>query len=93
MSKLERMTIVLSEPMAADIRAAVEGGEYATASEVVRDAMRLWSLRQELRQKQIEQIRQAWDEGIASGIAGPFDMDKILAEARARLGSAERKHG
>ncbi len=93
MSKLERMTIVLSEPMAAEIRAAVEAGEYATVSEVVRDGMRLWSLRQELRQKEIERLRQAWDEGIASGIAGPFDMDQILAEAHARFRAADRKHG
>jgi len=43
MANIERMTIVVPEPMAAKIRAAVAAGDYASTSEVVRDAMRLWS--------------------------------------------------
>ena len=49
MSKIERMTVVFPEPMAEQIRAAVDAGEYASTSEVVRDAVRLWNGRRELR--------------------------------------------
>ena len=43
MANIERMTVVFPEPMAATIRAAVEAGDYATTSEAVRDAVRLWT--------------------------------------------------
>ena len=53
MGAYERMTVVVPDQMAAKIHAAVEAGEYASASEVVRDAMRLWSERREFRQEEI----------------------------------------
>ena len=40
MSKLERITVTMPAEMAARLRAAVERGEYATTSEVVREALR-----------------------------------------------------
>ena len=82
MANIERMTIAVPEPMAAKIRAAVDRGEYASASEVMRDAVRLWDERRELRGEQIEALRQAWDSGRTSGIAGPLDMAAILRDAR-----------
>ena len=83
MSNIERMTVVVPEPMAAKIRAAVATGDYASTSEVVRDAMRLWSDRREFRREELEALRAAWDAGKASGIAGPLDMKSIIREARA----------
>jgi antitoxin ParD1/3/4 len=84
MATIERMTIVVPGPMAAQIRSAVTAGEYASASEVVRDAMRLWSGRRELRRDEILALRQAWDEGKDSGNAGPLDMRQIMSEARSQ---------
>jgi len=83
MSNIERLTIVVPEPMAAKIRAAVATGDYASTSEVVRDAMRLWSDRREFRREELEALRNAWDAGKASGVAGPLDMKSIVSEARA----------
>jgi len=83
MSNIERMTVVVPEPMAAKIRAAVASGDYASTSEVVRDAMRLWSDRREFRREELAALRNAWDAGKASGIAGPLDMTSIISEARA----------
>ena len=83
MSKIERMTIAISEPMAAEIRAAVDAGDYVTTSEVVREGMRLWSERRARREQDIERIRQAWDEGKASGPGRPFDMNALLKEWKA----------
>lgn len=83
MAEIERMTVVFPEPMAAQIRAAVEAGEYATTSEAVRDAVRLWSGRRELREREIEKLRRAWDDGLASGDAGELNMADIIREAKA----------
>jgi len=90
MSNIERLTIVVPEPMAAKIRAAVATGDYASTSEVVRDAMRLWSERRELRREGLDALRQAWDEGKASGVAGPLDIKSIISAAKAeRAASGE----
>ncbi len=91
MASIERMTVVVPEPMAAKIRAAVASGDYASTSEVVRDAMRLWSDRREFRREELEALRNAWDAGKASGVAGPLDMISIIGEARAEA-SAKGGH-
>ncbi len=78
MSNIERMTVVFPGPMADRIRAAVEKGEYASTSEVVREAVRLWTDRRDLRTRERAMLRRAWDEGKKSGAAGTYDMRKIL---------------
>lgn len=88
MAKIERMTIVFPEPMADDIRHAVEEGDYASVSEVVRDAVRSWQGRRQLRAEEVERLRRAWDEGVASGPSVPFDMDDIIAGARKKYAAA-----
>jgi len=90
MANIERMTVVFPEPMAAQIRAAVEAGEYASTSEAVRDAVRLWSGRRQLREQELEQLRQAWDAGKASGVHSEMDFDQLRAEAGRRLAAAKK---
>lgn len=90
MAEIERMTVVFPEPMAAQLRAAVEAGEYASTSEAVRDAVRLWESRRRLRDEEIARLRRAWDEGKASGSAGPLDMKAIIEEARTEKCKAEK---
>ncbi len=93
MAKIERMTIVFPEPMADDIRLAVEEGEYASISEVVRDAMRSWQGRRQLRAEEIARLREAWDRGKASGEPVPYDMDEIIAGARKRYAAQLKNDG
>lgn len=90
MPDIERMTIAVPAPMASKIKAAVASGDYASTSEVVRDAMRLWNERRELRQEEREVLRSAWDTGKASGIAGTLDMKALIAEARIATGTARK---
>lgn len=82
MAEIERLSIALPAPMADSVRQAVEAGEYASTSEVIRDALRLWESRRQLREQDIELLRRRWDEGKASGIAGPLDMKGIIADER-----------
>jgi antitoxin ParD1/3/4 len=84
MAEIERVTIALPEPMAASVRAAVEAGEYASTSEVFRDALRLWEARRELRTRDAEILRNRWDAGKASGVAGPADVRAIIAPEKSR---------
>ena len=82
MPGIERLTIALPAPMAAELRQAVEAGEYASTSEAVRDALREWRLKRVQREAAIEALRKAWDEGLASGDAGPLDLEELKVEAR-----------
>ena len=47
MSAVERISVTLPAEMAAALRQTVEGGQYASASEVVREALREWSRRRD----------------------------------------------
>ena len=40
--------------MANAVRRAVEDGEYASTSEVIQDALRLWELRRQLRERDLD---------------------------------------
>ncbi len=82
MAKLERITVTMPEEMAAKMRAAVESGEYATTSEIVREALRDWEDYQERRQAKLEWLR----EEIDKGLKGPFrPADEVFNELEARL--------
>lgn len=85
MAEIERLSIALPEPMAAAVRRVVEAGEYASTSEVIRDALRLWEARRQLRERDLEVLRQRWDEGKASGRSGYLDVEHLIAEERAKL--------
>jgi antitoxin ParD1/3/4 len=87
---IERLSIALPSPMADTVRKAVSDGEYASASEVVRDALRLWQQRPHLHAADADVTRRRWDEGKASGRAGPLDIKRVLAEERAAFKGARR---
>lgn len=86
MAEIERLSIALPAPMADSVRQAVEAGEYASTSEVVRDALRLWESRRELRARDVETLRSRWDRGKASGRAGQLNIKRLIAEERAKSG-------
>lgn len=82
MAKLERVTVTMPEEMAAKMRAAVEAGEYATTSEIVRAALRDWQVYQEGRQAKLEWLRAE----IAKGMVGDGrPMDEVFDELIGRL--------
>jgi uncharacterized protein YoaH (UPF0181 family) len=65
---------------------------YGT-SEIVREAVRDWQLKRELRQEDLRRLRQLWDQGIASGTAGELSMRDLRQEARDRLEGAKKVSG
>lgn len=81
------ISISLTPELLGMIKAKVDSGRYGSTSEVVREALRLLE-RADLREaEERAQLRRAWDEGVASGDAGPLDMTALKAEARRRLAS------
>ena len=82
MATVEKITISLTKDVAALIREAVNHGEYASTSEVIRDALRDWKLKRATQQEQLKEIRRMWRAGIKSGSAGPLDMEAIKREAK-----------
>jgi antitoxin ParD1/3/4 len=85
MPNVEKMSIALTPEMAAAIRAAVANGEYVSSSEVVREALRDWQFRRALHEKELEELRHLWREGIDSGPGQFANMQAIKTEARRRF--------
>jgi antitoxin ParD1/3/4 len=94
MGAAQKISISLTEELARDVEAAVASGDYGTASEVVRDALRTWKQDRADRTAAIRRLRRLWEEGLASGepIEGGFDAEDIVRRGRERL-AAERKAG
>jgi antitoxin ParD1/3/4 len=87
MTKVEKISIALTPQLAEAVRVAVEAGDYASSSEVIREALRAWTEKRAARTEAIERIRTAWDAGIASGIAPRRrTAAEIKADGRRRLG-------
>ena len=58
------ISIALPPEMVAIVRSAVATGEYASISEVIRDALRDWTYKRSARQQGITELRQLWQEAM-----------------------------
>ncbi|QYE34382.1 type II toxin-antitoxin system ParD family antitoxin [Polymorphobacter sp. PAMC 29334] len=85
MGSVQKISIALTDELATDVQHAVASGDYATTSEVIRDALRHWKHAREIRAAKLADLRAAWAEGIASGGLEPLDPEKIKAAGRARM--------
>jgi len=89
MSTIERLTVTMPAEMAALLRQTVEGGEYASTSEVVREALRDWSRKQDRERRELEGLRSEIRAGDESGPSIPAEevfaeLRKMIADSRAR---------
>jgi len=64
MGAIERLTITLPADMAGLVKGAVDEGDYATASEVIREALRDWKMKRELRLYHIAELKAEIDRGV-----------------------------
>ena len=85
MANVEKLSVAVTPEMAALMREVVEAGEYASTSEVVRDALRDWRIRRDERAQALEELGRLSDEGIASGpsVDGEEAFDRIFAAIEA----------
>jgi antitoxin ParD1/3/4 len=91
MPTVEKICIALTADLAGLVRQAVENGDYASISEVIRDALRDWKIKRTFQQQQTEKLRRLWAEGISSGEGRFANMEEIIQEAQRRF-DAERKN-
>ncbi len=88
MSEIERLTITMPPELAAVVKQAVETGDYASTSEVVRAALRDWKLKRTLQLEELAALKAEIDKGLADVAAGrvkDFDTDRIIARGRKLL--------
>ena len=91
MSNVERVTVTVSADLAAALRQTVEGGEYASASEIVREALRDWTRKRDREQRDIEALRQLVRAGDESGPG--IAASDVLAELRELIAERRAKQG
>ena len=82
MGAVERMTITMPAELANTLRQTVACGEYASTSEVVREALRDWTRNRDTERRELEALRAAIRTGLDSGPGIP--ADQVFAELRAR---------
>jgi antitoxin ParD1/3/4 len=85
---VEKLSIALPAEMAALLREAVESGEYASASEVVRDALRTWKRKRKLETLELGELRRLIREGTESGPGA--DAARVFSRLRTKY-AAMRK--
>ena len=88
MPEIERMTITMPPELAAVVKPAVETGDYASTSEVVRAALRDWKLKRAPQIEELAALKSDIDKGLCDVAAGrlkDFDADRIIAKGRKLL--------
>ena len=83
------MNISLTPHLEELVKGKVESGLYNSASEVMRDALRLLEERDQLRDLRLEELRRDIQKGIDSGEATPLDIQEIKARGRKRLAAEQ----
>jgi antitoxin ParD1/3/4 len=87
------MNVSLTAELKELVEDKVKSGLYQSASEVVRDALRLLQERDHLRATRLDALRGEIAVGIEQADRGelaPIDMDEILAESRKRITKKNR---
>ena len=79
------INVNLTPQLEAMVRDKVAGGLYGSASEVVREALRLMQEQDQLRAMKLEQLRADIRAGLESGSAGELDVAAIKRRGRERL--------
>lgn len=80
------MNISLTPKLESYLKEKVASGMYNSTSEVVREALRLLEDQDAMRQAKLQSLRADIQSGIDSldrGEGKPFDIEKIIAKARA----------
>ena len=75
-------SITLSEHFDKFIAAQLQQGRYGSASEVIRQGLRLL----EEHEQKIQALRQALIDGENSGESTPLDMQEIIRDAKRKAG-------
>jgi antitoxin ParD1/3/4 len=79
------MNISLTPQLEELVKRKVDSGLYVSASEVMREALRLLEERDRLNAMRLEELRTEIKRGLDSGAATPLDIAAMKARGRKRL--------
>jgi antitoxin ParD1/3/4 len=79
------MNIHLTDHFEEFIENKLKSGQYSSASEVVRDALRLLEEQDHIKALRLEVLREEIRKGLESGGTVPFDAEALKKKARERL--------
>lgn len=85
------MNVSLTPQLEELVRKKVNSGLYGSASEVMREALRLLDERDRLRAMHVRELRAEIKKGIESGEPTPLDIAAIKARGRKRLAAKQRR--
>lgn len=80
-----RKTITLTSNQSEWVKSRISSGDFTNDSEYIRDLIR----RDQERQRKIENLQAALDEGLNSGVATDLDMEAIKQKARQEASKRE----
>ena len=80
MATVEKISVALPPEMVAVVRAAVDSGEYSSASEVIREALRAWKVKRKVEALELSELQRLVQEGISSGPS--VDAELVLSRLR-----------
>ena len=89
MSNVQKLSVALTPEFIRLLKQAVKTGEYTSASEVIRDALRYWQERRSAGELSAYELRALWQGGIESGPGRFKSVDAIKKEARRRVAAAK----
>ena len=92
MSNIERITITLTAEMAEAVRMAVQAGEYASSSEIIREALRDWRHKRALQEQELQELRTKVQQGLSDieeGRVRDFDPERIIRKGEKQLQNPE----
>lgn len=93
-SKQTTRNIALSPQLDRFIQRRIDSGRYQSASEVVRDALRLLEQREEERKAVLKDIRRKIDVGYGEAMRGEvIDANDVFAEIKKKSKAARRTNG
>jgi antitoxin ParD1/3/4 len=78
------MNVNLTPQLEELVRSKVASGMYTSASEVVREALRLMDEQDRLRAVKLEQLRKDIRQGLASGPSQTWSAEEAKRDGRAR---------
>jgi antitoxin ParD1/3/4 len=76
------MNVNLTPQLEEMVRQKVSSGLYTSASEVIREALRLLEEQDRLRTAKLDQLRHDVQDGLNSGPATPWDVEEMKREGR-----------
>ena len=84
MPTVRKLSISLPEDLTTMMSEVVKAGGYSSTSEVVREALRDWQYKQQMRAQGLSALQNAYNAGMASGEGRAVSAQNLLAELKAK---------